>query len=185
MKLCSIFVDEAGQSGIWSIRFDGETESEFHRLFDSMLNTEWLYKFFTANSSDLESGYFDNVEVGEAIIKTIREVEAIDRVLHRYASGGFSEMGVSLQHLFKPLNNHEYSILPLQLSKARLYTGWVRLYAVRIAENCYVVTGGAIKLTRLMNRPHLQEELNKLKLVKRFLQSLNVMYPEDLKNYSI
>ena len=185
MKLCSIFVDENRQSGIWSVRIGGESGNEFRRFIDNALDSEWLHHFFMNNRSDLESGYFGEIDVGEAIIKTIREMTTIDRVLIRYASGGFAEMGVSLQHLFKPLNNHEYSILPLQLSKARLYTGWVRLYAVRIAENCYVITGGAIKLTMQMDRPHLQEELRKLQLVKRFLQSMNVMYPEDLKNYSI
>jgi hypothetical protein len=54
------------------------------------------------------------------------------------------------------------------------------LYAIRLAENCYLVTGGAIKLTLDMKREHLQNELKKLEQAKLFLRSNGIDYPEDL-----
>lgn len=61
--------------------------------------------------------------------------------------------------------------------------GWLRLYAIRLGENCYIITGGAIKLTHHMRRDHLQAELKKLKLVQTFLQNNDINYPEDLNIY--
>jgi hypothetical protein len=81
------------------------------------------------------------------------------------------------------LNNFEYAIASLQKSKARIRKGWLRLYAIRLAENCYLVTGGAIKLTQDMKRAHLQDELKKLELAKQFLRDNGIDFPEDLNSY--
>ncbi len=91
--------------------------------------------------------------------------------------------GNNLQHLFKPLNNFEYAITIHQKSKARIKRSWLRLYAVRLAKNCYLVTGGAIKLTLDMQREHLQVELNKLERVRIFLRDNGIAYPDDLNTY--
>ena len=49
---------------------------------------------------------------------------------------------------------------------------WLRLYAIRFQRNSYLVTGGAIKLTRTMKeREHTLEELRKLENVRNFLLS--------------
>jgi hypothetical protein len=49
------------------------------------------------------------------------------------------------------------------------------LYAIRIADNVYVVSGAGIKLTETMNdRPHLKTELKKLKAVSTFLKKMTL-----------
>jgi hypothetical protein len=50
--------------------------------------------------------------------------------------------------------------------------GWLRLYAIRLEANCYLVTGRSIKLTCHMKRPHLQREITKLDLAKRLLGNM-------------
>ncbi|MGB7511955.1 MAG: hypothetical protein WBP54_11805 [Pelodictyon phaeoclathratiforme] len=42
-------------------------------------------------------------------------------------------------------------------------------YAIRFAANCFVITGGAIKVILNMEAPYLQEELQKLEKVRQFL----------------
>ena len=52
------------------------------------------------------------------------------------------------------------------------HDSWLRLYAIRFQQNSYLVTGGAIKLTRTMQeREHTLEELHKLENVRNFLIS--------------
>lgn len=47
---------------------------------------------------------------------------------------------------------------------------WLRIYAIRLDANLFVVSGGAIKLTETMNeRAHLIQELRKLELTKAYL----------------
>ena len=59
----------------------------------------------------------------------------------------------------------------------------LRLYAVRIGNNTYVVTGGAMKLTHTMKeRPHTKQQLNRLTNVKDWLKREGIFYPEDLND---
>ena len=47
----------------------------------------------------------------------------------------------------------------------------LRLYGIELEENIIVITGGAIKLTEQMDRPHLEKELANLRRVKDYLRS--------------
>ena len=50
------------------------------------------------------------------------------------------------------------------------HDSWLRLYAIRFQKNSYLITGGAIKLTRTMQeREHTLAELQKLEMVRNFL----------------
>jgi hypothetical protein len=51
------------------------------------------------------------------------------------------------------------------------------------APNCYLVTGGAIKLTQRMKNVYLQHELRKLEQAKMFLLHYGIDYPGDLNTY--
>jgi len=112
------------------------------------------------------------------------EAEEMENTLYEYSEQGFKGESANLQHIFKPLNNFEYTIASNRKSKARIKKGWLRLYAIWLSENCYLVTGGAIKLTLEMKRDHLQNELKKLEQAKQFLRKSGIDYPEDLNNYN-
>ena len=52
---------------------------------------------------------------------------------------------------------------------------WLRVYAIRLEKNVFVVTGGAIKLTRTMQeRAHTQQELTKLNQCRQYLMDSGV-----------
>ena len=55
------------------------------------------------------------------------------------------------------------------------------MYAIRFAGNCFVVTGGAIKLTLNMESPCMQEELRKLERVRQFLVDHDLLIQEDFQ----
>jgi hypothetical protein len=183
MKIVRIFTSDNSDDGIWSIHLDGSEQSEFDKFFDSMNDIEWLYHFFEENKADLTSGFFGNLTVGEVVLKTFEEIEVMEDVLYDYAEQGFAKGNANLQLIFKPLNNFEYGITLHQKSKARIRRGWLRVYAIRLSENCYLVTGGAIKLTLDMKRTHLQYELTKLEQAKLFLRNNGIDYPEDLNTH--
>jgi len=180
MKLVPIFVSEDSEEGLWSIQLDGETQSEFEKFFDLINDIEWLHNFFDQNKADLHGGFFGSITIGVAVSRTLDEAEEMEDSLYNYSEQGFEGSDNNLQHLFKPLNNFEYTITGHQKSKARIKKGWLRLYAIRLAKNCYLVTGGGIKLTPDMKRQHLQYELRKLETAKQFLRNNGIDYPEDL-----
>ena len=60
----------------------------------------------------------------------------------------------SLDELFRPLENLRSSEMVLGKEKAKgirnKHSSWLRLYALRLQANYYIITGGAIKLTPTM-----------------------------------
>lgn len=90
----------------------------------------------------------------------------------------------NLDDLFTPLGLSDSRTRELSREKARnwdrkRHASWLRVYAIRLDPNVYVVTGGAIKLTRTMQeRAHTQLQLDKLNRCKSYLQS-NGVFDQD------
>lgn len=179
MKIVHVMTSRDGENGLWSIHLENESKSEFKRFFETMQDFIWLKKFFSDNLQDLTSGYFGNISIDDAVERTADEIEMIENRLIYCAQRDFTGFNASLQHFFKPLNNFEY-VMAQQKSKARVRNGWLRLYAIRLTANCFIVTGGAVKLSLDMRKPHLAHELHKLELTKRFLKNNHIDYPQDL-----
>lgn len=80
-----------------------------------------------------------------------------------------------LDKIFRPLENCRTSEMLLGKEKARLrntprHASWLRIYAIKLEPGIYIITGGAIKLTRTMQeREHTLVELARMEKVRRFL----------------
>ncbi len=89
-----------------------------------------------------------------------------------------------LDELFKPLDITDTRMSELTREKARnwdrdRHASWLRIYAIRLEPNVYVVTGGAIKLSRKMQeREHTALELDKLNRCKAYLKA-NGVFDQD------
>jgi hypothetical protein len=184
MRIIPIFVSDTREEGIWSIAMPGEAESEFDKFFNYINDPQFLFEFFEINENDLRSGFWRKMTLEEAIQLTLEDANLMEDILYEYTEKGFIKSSTSLDQLFMPLNNYEYVISVHQKSKAKLRNSWLRLYGLRLDSNCYLITGGGIKLTKDMLRPHLQNELKKLDLTKQFLQKENILYPEDLIDFN-
>lgn len=165
-----IFEDITEDGRLWAVRYEGDSDNILSITFDRWGDPEWLRSFFKANSGDLSS-YFRITDLNLAIYDTISEAQELECViLDSIASN-------ELDSLFKPLENLRASevLLSKEKTKGRNYFGhdsWLRLYAIRFQRNSYLVTGGAIKLTRSMQeREHTLKELQKLEMVRNFLIS--------------
>ncbi len=56
------------------------------------------------------------------------------------------------------------------------HPSWLRIYALKVGESTYIITGGAIKLTATMQeREQTLEELKKMELVRNYLLSEGVV----------
>lgn len=161
--------------------YDGNNEAdaysdEFSRLFGNWNDVAYLFAFFDHHRTDLFAGFFKETHtIEEAVYKTLDEAERLESKLLVIAERGRTCSYSNLQNLFKPVFEHEKSQYPIPvLQKSKVYgdgeRSWLRVYALRIDNNLYVITGGAIKLTKTMNdRPHLLAELEKMELVKKWL----------------
>ncbi|MRY82665.1 hypothetical protein GKD57_24385, partial [Parabacteroides distasonis] len=94
-----------------------------------------------------------------------------------------------LSKIFRPLDNNQASDVMLQKEKARLkrkygHSSWLRLYAIKLIQGNYIITGGAIKLTATMQeREHTRQELVKIDKVRRYLLEEGIIDDEGFIEY--
>ncbi|WMX16298.1 hypothetical protein [Aureispira sp. CCB-E] len=170
------------EESLLAVQFESEKSDEFSLIFNKWNDVEYLEEFFEENKADLQSGFWGDITVAEAVFQTIDEAEEFERFIKKIAEDGKVNSEVSLQEIvFTPLSKNNTSIEHLEMKAYGVdYKSWLRIYAVEIASNLYVVSGGAIKLTKIMNdREHLQKELRKLKLTVEYLKSIGLYEKED------
>ena len=94
-----------------------------------------------------------------------------------------------LSKIFRPLDNNQASDVMLQKEQARLkrkygHSSWLRLYAIKLIQGNYIITGGAIKLTATMQeREHTRQELVKIDKVRRYLLEEGIIDDEGFIEY--
>ena len=130
-----------------------------------------LQRKFTV-TKDLE--YF-SITIENAIKETIKEAEE----LANYLANLINNNHIGLDNIFKPLDDLEFREIKLSQQKAK--RRWLRLYAIKIETQCYVITGGTIKLThKNQDREHTREELLKLKKCKNYFETEGVFDSDSL-----
>ena len=155
-------------------------------MLDSILgqwnDVVWLRNFFKANLEDLTS-YFKITDVNQAIYDTIDDSERLQCLIMDISPEA------DLDKLFRPLDNSRTSEMILGKEKARLHNtpkhaSWLRIYAITLEPGIYVITGGAIKLTRTMQeREHTLVELARMEKVRRFMLDNNIMDKDSFDDY--
>ncbi|MGL6180328.1 MAG: hypothetical protein ACRC13_14185 [Tannerellaceae bacterium] len=104
--------------------------------------------------------------IEEAISKTIEHAHALEEFLVKTKAD-------NIECYFNPLDNLTTRLRPL--GKSKLKDNWLRLYAIKIDDNRFLITGGAIKLTRTMQEnEYTNNELYKLSKVCNFLKQEGV-----------
>lgn len=182
MELKPIFVDGETSEGLYAIQYPENDEHEFERLFDLWNDAEYVHNYCLDNQEYLADEHFEGSSIDSIEIKIVGEAIKLETSLE-----DLTAEGSDLQAMFKPLSIKESEILVLQQSKAKAnktHKPILRIYGIRLNERTFVVTGGAIKLTRYMkDHPDTQRELDKLKMVKTFLSEVGINTEEDLIYY--
>lgn len=152
---------------LYSFKFSDQEYDEFYRVFyDEWTNPLFLYEFFELNEKDI------NITIEEAIEKVKREADFLRNMILDYSE----DEPNTLSQIFKNLSNSEYRETELSQKKAR--NKWLRLYAIKIDENNYVITGGAIKLDNqhlMKDKEHTRKELIKINRCRDFLKEEGVI----------
>lgn len=153
---------------LWAVRYDDADDNALHQLFAQWNDPEWLVDFFMENLADLES-YFRITDINQAIYDTIDDNLRMQCLILDLSPEA------DLDHIFRPLHNDRSNEILLGKEKARIkertgHASWLRIYAIKLEPGCYIITGGAIKLTRTMQeRQHTLTELSKMERVRNFL----------------
>lgn len=154
---------------LYSFKYTDDLPDELERVFDEWADPLFLNEFFEENENDIK------ISIEDAINKVKNEADFLRKKLIELAESEPNR----LNELFKNLDNNEYTANELSHQKAR--NRWLRLYAIKIDQNNYVITGGTIKLDNqhlLKDKPHTRKELLKINKAKEFLRD-NGVYDAD------
>ncbi len=142
----------------------------------------WLRQFFRDNWDDL-SAYFKVTDINQAIEDTIEDSDQLQCLMLDLQPDS------NLESLFHSLENFRISEMMLGKEKAKLkrtvrHSSWFCIYAIKLSQGVYVITGGAIKLTlKMEERNHTKAELAKLEKVRRFLLNEDIIDDDSFIDY--
>jgi len=171
MEIVRIF---AARNELFAVHYSNEKHDELKRLLLLWNDVSYLNQFLIQNKSDIPKGK----TITQLVRQIIDNANEIDDTLYNL----ILDESMNIDSFFKPLNNNEYKILELWKQKGR--NNYLRIYALRIDTNCYLITGGAIKFTRIMDdRPHTKKELNKIEKCRNYLLDNNVTDEESFLNF--
>jgi len=156
MKIVSIFADQ-----LFSFRYPGEADNEYDRLMELWTDISYLKDFAQKNNiADVEAFAKEILHGAEQIQDFL---ENINQNQERY------------DFYFESLQLSEDN-KPLAFQKGKIKWNKLRYYAIKLDANCFVITGGAIKMSQTMQEhPATNYELAKLKAAKAFLNENGVI----------
>lgn len=135
------------------------------------------------NIDDLSS-YFKITNLNQAIYDTIEDAGKLECLIFDINEN------TNLDELFRHLEPYRTKDVLLGKEKAKgeftnRHSSWLRIYAIKCTDGFYIITGGAIKLTKTMQeRTHTLNELRKkMEEVRNFLLANNIIDDLALEDY--
>jgi hypothetical protein len=169
MKIIDTFA--VVKDSLYSVQYESETIHELAKCFELWNNPIYLKEFFEQHKEDLDNDFWDGITIEDAITKTRKDAKLLEQELLYVAETGKKERLETLSTLFEPLSEGVI-IKDYEKDKAKgmIKPSWLRIYAIRVEANLFVICGGAIKLTQTMNETdHLLLELDKLEFTRNHL----------------
>lgn len=163
---------------LWAVRYDNDSDNALRRVMLQWSDAGWLADFFTQNFDDLLS-YFRITNIEDAIYQTMEDRDDLACIIMDISPDA------DLDQFFRPLDNNSAGEILLEKDKGRPHRrSWLRLYAIKLKAGIYIITGGAIKLTRTMQeRQHTLQELEKMEKVRNFLLNEGVFDEDSFQDY--
>ncbi|RPH32685.1 MAG: hypothetical protein EHM93_08170 [Bacteroidales bacterium] len=160
MKIDCIFAEN-----LFTFHYAKEKNNEYERLMDIWTDVSYLHAYAKRNKVKNIYGFIDD------ILKCAEKIQDfLDNISQNKEPFG---------SYFEPLQQSENDNKVLALQKGKIRKNQLRLYAVKIDANCFVITGGAIKMSQKMeDHPDTANELEKLKKARIYLNQ-NGVFDED------
>lgn len=173
---------------IYSIKFDNEESDEYSRLLEEWSDMEKVKDFFERNKSYM-SDYMSKCikNFYEAAEQVSDEADALEYTLCDLYENTQNGIEPDFDSFFKPLDGL-YS-LSIDYMPTKSYGNGrpplIRMYAIKIISNVYVITDGGIKIAKkIQESPELKDHVfKKINQVREFLKFHNIISSEDLKTY--
>ena len=192
MKIIPTFVKElrTRPCNLWAACYEedqdrhGKSLDIFTKVFKLWNDDNYLSVFFHQNASDLAAPFWNGISIDEAKDQILDEALDFEAELKNIELQRPGYEKCTLQDIFHQLHKHEFSLKPqfsrFRKGKPNFPDAMLRLYGIELEDDCLIVSGGAIKLTERMNRPHLEKENKRLNQVQDYLNFRRIYSREGL-----
>jgi hypothetical protein len=159
MKIVRIFADQ-----LFAFQYEGEVDNEYDRLMDLWTDIAFLKDYAKENKI---------TSVKEFVNTILQNAEQIQDFLEN-----INQNREPYGFYFEPLQSSERNKI-LAFQKGKIKENILRYYAIKLDNNCFVITGGAIKMSQKMQEhPDTDNELKKLEKARAYLKE-NGVFDED------
>lgn len=159
MKIVRILADQ-----LFAFQYEGEVDNEYDRLMELWTDISFLRAYAKENNI---------INVKKFVNTILQDAEDIQDFLEN-----INQNKEPYGFYFEPLQNSERNKI-LAFQKGKIKENILRYYAIKLDDNCFVITGGAIKMSQTMQEhPDTDNELKKLEKARAFLKE-NGVFDED------
>lgn len=176
---------------LYSMQYDNEPLDEYHRVFRDWHEASFLAEFFRLNAEYLQQPFWKEYfsEPEDAAKDVIVDATALERYINQLADNAKNGETPDFESYFQPLEGkyiYEWKLIPMKGYGTGKPT-FIRLYAIRMEENCYLVVYGGLKLAdTIQNSPVLKTEVFKrIDQTLAYLKQEGITEQEDLKEEDV
>lgn len=167
---------------IYSVHYDDKDENEFDRLLDQWNDVCYLTKFMEDHKSFLKSDVWQRIQEPEdAVRQVLDEADALENLFEELNENAMDGRKPDFDSHFQYLDKYML-VQPPMKSYGTLRPSLLRMYAIKMKDNVYLITGGGIKLAdTIQNSPELKDHVfQDIDRVKAFLKENGIMDNEDM-----
>lgn len=171
---------------LFSVKYDDREQDEYTRL----LYNEWqdifaLTEFFYAHKDYLNNNVWKKVSIPELAVRNVVNdanllSDKFAKLRHNTDDGVRPDYDSHFKYLDGQYKN-VYEYTPMK-SYGVSYPSFIRLYAIKIDNNCYIITGGGLKLSdNIDNSPGMGQRIyDEIERTKRYLTQNGISAPDDI-----
>lgn len=174
---------------LYSIHFDEEDLNEYRRVFREWHDLDYLVDFFIEHAEFLNTEFWKSVGIdfkspessAQIVIDEADNLEIHLRKMVRNAEVGREPDLDSYFHFLGGKYKCLWSLEPVK-SYGVAKPSLLRLYAIKIESNCYLIVYGGIKLSdTIQNSPVLRDNVfRKIDAVLDYLKNNGITQMEDV-----
>lgn len=152
--------------------------TEYDRLYVIWSNAQYLHDYFTAQKKYLDGDHYHGIPVDKAGDMT---QDYLDPFFDKLDEDNLDEVFKTLE---KQPTDPEDNRFKHKIKETASEKNWLRIYAIKLETNVYIITGGAIKLWGAMPEHTITRiELQKIIMVKDYLSENGIADIDSLEDY--
>lgn len=174
---------------LYSIQFDEEDLNEYTRVFKEWHDLDYLENFFIDNATYIDTPFWKDAglnpnEPEASAQKVLDEAEELEDYIAKLISNMKKGTKPDFDEYFHFLDGKYKCLWTLEPMKS-YGTGkpsLLRLYAIKLESNCYLIVYGGIKLgNTIQNSPVLKDKVfNKIDKVLNYLRANGIEDSKDI-----